>query len=285
MSLSLLAERVTSAFPLSIGTSLAFESLSDTGGTPYDPAREIPQKVDLNQYQQFWINLSTLFRNLHGAVPSSETSSLVAEDCAQVLLQEIDVINNVLREETHLRCQPVYYISNYKSLKSLSSTATIRIPNTPKQIAYYKLHDRALQEVINILNTRQEPVKVFNNQIIPETRNTSLIMTHVPYDLLCYSKFNQLELIESHTGILKKRNLWYTKFYQSEELIMIPFIEIMLKFFGDNHTFRPFPMKARKTIVDLAVDKRWTWATTDAKVRQDLGMMKDRLLGDVIKIL
>ncbi len=285
MSSQILATRAVSAFPLSIGTSLAFESLSQLGGTPYDPERKIPEHVDLKQYQQFWINLSTLFRNMHSAVPSQESTTLRAEDCADALLAEMDSIDDIVRQETNGQTEIIYYINNYKNLKSLSSIASIRIPNTPKQIEYYKLHDKTLQQLINIRHSLNRDPMIFDKMIKPKDYTVSLIFTHIAYDLLAYPKFTRLELIESHTGILKKRNMWYTKFYQPEELSMIPFIEKMLKIFGDNHTFRPFPIKARKTIAELAIGKRWTWATTESKVTADLDTLKDRFLADNIKLL
>ena len=285
MSSEILGARTTSAFPLSIGTSLAFESLSQSGGAPYDPERKIPQHIKLGDYQQFWINLSTLFRNIYGAVSSQDAAGLLADDCTEVLLQEIESMEDIVRQETQSKLTVSFYTSNYKGLTGLASKASLRLPNTTKQIAYFKLHDKVIQNVLNIRHSRSEDVYVFDNKIKPKERSDALILTHVAYDLLCWPKFNKLDLIESHTGILKPRNLWYTKMYQSEDLACIPFIEIMLKFFGDNHTFRPFPIAARKTVLDLAIKKHWLWATTEAKVIQDLGTLNDHYLGDVVKNL
>lgn len=285
MSSSILAGRTVSAFPLSIGTSLAFESLSQSGGRSYDPERKIPQRVNLNDYQQFWINLGTLFRNIYSAIPSSDAERLRAEDCAQTLLSELDTIEDIVRSETNGQLKVKPYISNYKSIIGLNSAAQPRLPNTPKKLAFFKLHDKAIQLAMNIRHGRNEDISVFNKLIVPENSTKSLIFTHLPYDLLCWPKFDKLELIESHTGILKQRNLWYTKFYQSEDLVCIPFIECMLKFYGDNHTFKAFPINARKTVLELAIEKRWHWATTEAKVKQDVSSLKDHLLAETIKHL
>lgn len=285
MSSELLAARTVSAFPLSIGTSLAFESLSQSGGTPYDEKREIPQIVDLKRYDSFWINLSTLFRNLYGSVPSKDAEGLIAQDCSDALLVEMELIEEIIRSETNDSVKVHFFISNYHNLKSLSSQASLRVPNTPKQINYFKLHDAALQIIINTRHTQSQDVHIYENKLKPKWYPKALILTHIAYDLVNFSKFSILELIESHTGILKKRNTWYTKYYQSEDLSMIPFEERLLKFFGDNHTFKPFPIKARKTIAELAIDRRWTWATTESKITADISSLNDQLLAQVIKNL
>lgn len=60
--------RTVSAFPLSVGTSLALESVFNGVQEPIDPNRVIPQKVEINNYDAFWINVGTLFRNLYNAL-------------------------------------------------------------------------------------------------------------------------------------------------------------------------------------------------------------------------
>jgi len=46
-----LASRTVSAFPISIGTSLAFESVFFPRQPSYDPERQIPNRVEVTQYQ------------------------------------------------------------------------------------------------------------------------------------------------------------------------------------------------------------------------------------------
>lgn len=285
MTSAILGARTVSAFPLSIGTSLAFESLSTLGGQPYDPAREIPQRVQLSDYNTFWINLSTIFRNLHGSVSTDDSKSLEDRDCADFIIAELDTIEDVVRHETNGSVRIIPYISNYKRLKSLSSKALLRSYTTERQLAYTKLHDKTLQRVINTLFNASRSVKVFDDKIRSDKDEKNLILTHIAYDLLAYENLHNLDLIESHTGVLKKRNLWYTKFYQGENLAIIPFIEVMLKFYGDSHTFKPYPMSARTSILELAKIKRWSWLTTKAKVFQDLDGYKDQFLAQTIKNL
>ena len=278
--MSILSERTVSAFPVSIGTSLALESVSDKGGKPYDPDRKIPQMLDLNLWDQFWINISTLFRNLVGALPQVDTKRLDPEECKSALLTEMDIIEALVREESST-CQVIWYASNYTRLLTLSSKAMLRLPSTEKQKSYTKLHNSVLQLIINHRETEQRPIRVFANKIVPANRVKALILTHMPYDLVNFSKFRELDLLESHTGVLKPRSDWYTKLYDSDELVAIPFSERTLKFFGDHQLFRPFPKKARKQIIDLAKECHWLWSTTDSKVLADAKRLKDHLVRQV----
>jgi hypothetical protein len=53
-----LSTRTISAFPLSISTSLALESIFTPKLPPYDPNRIIPEHINLIDYQEIWINFS-----------------------------------------------------------------------------------------------------------------------------------------------------------------------------------------------------------------------------------
>ena len=277
----ILASRTVSAFPLSIGTCLAMESVSDKGGIPYDPDRKIPNMINLNKYDQFWINIGTLFRNLIGAIPTEDIARLRPQECSQAILEEMNQIESIVRAESPL-IQVTWYGSNYERLLTLASKAELRPVTTEKQKFRHTLQNKTLQLVVNVRNTENRPIRLFANKILPGKSHKALILTHMPYDLVNYSKFSTLDLLESHTGILKQRDLWYTKLYGGDELICIPFSERMLKFFGDHSLFKPFPKKARDTVLELAKEKRWLWSTTDSQVKADLRSLKDHLLRNVL---
>ena len=277
----ILASRTVSAFPLSIGTCLAMESVSDKGGAPYDPERKIPNMIDLNKYDQFWINISTLFRNLIGAVHSEAISKLTPQACSQALLEEMNQIESIVRSES-LLTQVTWFGSNYERLIPLSSKAELRAVTTDKQKFRHNLQNKTLQIVVNARNTENRPIRLFANKLLPVKRHKALLLTHMAYDLINWEKFHTLDLLESHTGILKQRDLWYTKLYGGDELICIPFSERMLKFFGDHSLFKPFPKKARDTVLELAKEKKWLWSTNDTKVKIDLRSLRDHLLRNTL---
>ena len=96
MLTDVLAARSTSSFPLSVGTGLALESLFEPTQERIDPERIIPAKVDITQYDQFWINLFTLTRNLLQAIPAEYLLNVSAQAMADSVAMEIDVMQSLL---------------------------------------------------------------------------------------------------------------------------------------------------------------------------------------------
>lgn len=282
--MSVLDDRTMSAWPLSIGTSLAFESLSDKDGEPYDSSREIPQRVDMSRYRQIWVNVSTLLRNMHSAVPTSDQDRIGIDDAVQVLAQEMATIDSIVASEASTQVK--YYMSQYMVNISLTSKVQLRRPMTDKQTQYHKWQEKVLQKALEYISkdpSTKDRILVVPRRIDPLSRVRALMFTHMPYDLLAYTKFDELDLIESHTGALKKRNRWYTKYYNGIELSNIPFTEKMLKFFGDHVLFKPFPLKARQIVMTVAKEKKWSWATTEEKVLEDVSHIRDTLLATTIR--
>lgn len=277
-----LAARVTSAFPLSIATSLAFESIFDTDTPTYDPERVKPPKVNISDYQSFYINILTLIRNILGAVDKEHVHKIGAEAIKDCLLVEIDTIKSIIKNEGNGLVEVYFYVSDYKDLNPNNSPhVLLRMDNTDKQKASTALRNDAIKRLLKELG-RKDNILLFSNDIRPVERNKGLILTHIAYDLLSSRHFVSLDLIESHTGILKKKHLWYTKFYNGKELSNIPFNKIFLKIFGDNEHFRPQSIKVRKDLMDLAIAKNWNQTTHLEKVKFDLGYLKDPYLKEVI---
>ena len=284
MSSEILAGRATSAFPVSIGTSLSLESVSDSGGAPYDPDRQIPQKINIRDYDSFWINLSTLFRNLYSAVPRSDIQSVRAEDCADAMLQEMQFIDGLIQAESVSLTKIQYYVCSYKTVKQRYPKANVRGFITDNQIAYKLKHDKTIQLVLNQYHD-QTKLQINDMDLNPSNYPTALILTHQVHDLLVYSKFKRLDLLESYTGKLKKKNLWYTKYNNGEHLGMMPFDPVLLQVFGDSDLFHPMQLTLRNDIIALAKAKHWTFATTKDKIYADIRTLKNQYAAFIIDTL
>ncbi len=285
MITSQLATRTQSAFPLSIGTSLAFESLFTGRQPPYDPNREIPEHIDIHNYSFLYINIETMIRNIIGSISKEYFYQCDPKDIKDTLISEIQVIDSILANEGDNVCKAVYYYNKYKDLDKLAIIphVSIRKPNTKLQL----LHDTVTKNTIKWLFKDYIAGNVIevSSEIIPPSRLKALIMTHIPYDLLSYKHFSTLDLLESHTGKLKHRKLWYTKLYVfgSEDMSYIPFMKRFLVTFGDHVMFSPWPHKARESILNTAKLGKWTFATTEDKVKLDLDVyMKDIYLKQVL---
>ncbi|MGN6746827.1 hypothetical protein, partial [Neisseria sp. P0024.S002] len=122
---------------------------------------------------------------------------------------------------------------------------------------------------------RNHMIRVYNNQITDrETRKTFIISSYA-YDLTAYRKFSNLKLLETHTGAIKGRELWYTKYENHSAVPPMPFRLDLLTILGDKTLFRTKVPKFRQTIIELAKANRWTPLTTTDKIRMNIGSIQD----------
>lgn len=280
-------ERAVSAFPFSVGTSLALESLFSGPNEPIDPDRQIPQQVNITDYNELWINVGCLFRNLYTAIPRDRVQDTVSRDCVDALVDEMTQIRELVNEQSQGKTRVIYYICSYKGLEKEFKGATRRIPNTDKQKFYQNLLDETLNKLVRrVKETHELDIKEFDVNIFPDERVKALVITHYAVDLLSAKRFRSMDLLESHTGVLKKFNTWYTKYFSGKELMMIPFNEHLIKFFGDNDLIVPFHFKVRRVIQEVAERNKWNYATSMSKVRSDIGTIKDHFArNEILKML
>jgi len=234
-----LKDSLMSGFPLSIGTGLALESLLDTTIPVFDENRIMPDKIDITKYNTFFINISTLLRNILSSLPSANITNISLDDYVITLIDEINIIQDLL---TFSDMEPIFYVNNYTAVTGRFSLNKLRLPTTPKQLALANVHDNCLKnKVINDLAT------IFDDKIYSTDNSKSLILTHHPWDLLSHTKHIVLDLLESHTGVLKTKKDWYTKYYKIPNMDMsfIPFTELLLPIFGDNVFLHPDPINKR----------------------------------------
>ena len=282
MSVSVLTQRAVSAFPLSIGTALALESIMDGIQPPYDPAREIPDRIDLNHYSEYWVNVETLHRNIVGSIPSPEQKSLLAGEIIEVLIEETGLIKELVENHTHGRTRVVFYRNLQKGLAKAHPHARLRQPKTENQISTDALLERTC-EVFFKHHKGHGDYRVFERVLQPLNKPKALITTHQAYDLLSIGGFDVLDLLESHTGVLKKKSLWYTKLHGGKDLVRIPLNACTMQVFGDSITFAPQPMPLRQQILELSEKFEWHALTTKDRLRFSFDTLKDRFTGQVLK--
>lgn len=269
-----LAERAVSGFPVSIGTSLALESLFNPIQTPYDPERKIPNRADLEKTDTCWFNITTMFRNLVGAIDKSVYLKARAEDFGATLLEEMGVIEGLFSQFSP-HCRPVFYYSTYDDLrKAIASKRIIgvflREPNTENQKYYQNL----LLNAIKYIDKHTESVLKFNDAVRPKRYENAIILTHQPYDLVDFMQFRDVELLESNTGVLKPRFQWNTKYHPFGEksLHHLPFNRKLLLCMGDKSLIKPGPLPLRKQILETSLNRHWTPTTTLDKINLELGL-------------
>lgn len=266
-----LSDRATSAFPLSIGTSLAFESVFKPYQAPYDPKRTIPNSVDVRNYTSCWVNVTTLFRNLSSAVTKDGFLNASVESLVSTLEEEIGVIQGLFESESNGMCKPEFYFSDYSSLERRHTVGLeLRKPTTNSQHFY---HSRLI-ETLRKLDKRSDIYHAFDDSLKPNHKEVAFVLTHQPYDLVDFQRFTRLDLLESNTGILKPKSMWASKFYPMSGLsfVHLPFFKKLLLVFGDKSLIKPTPLPLRKQVYETSIKRQWSAVTTLAKVKFDVDL-------------
>ena len=255
-------EKETSSFPVAIGTGLALESMFDPVIDPYDPDREIPNKVELKDYKYHIWNIYTIIRNLLHSVAEKDKISLITDkNFTKELNQEIDTLVN-LYNNTDL-------------------TVVIFIPDYDKVMDSFNKHkvSEFTKPMVELLAVRDylknyTPDGLINTITggfnIPRMEGNILLTTHLTVDLL--NQHNKITLLESNTGKVKSKYEWYTKYHPigKRDLDTIPMVEEVLYILGDHNMVIPAPLTTRLELYQVAIDRRWTSKTTREKIVADL---------------
>lgn len=273
---SVLSERAVSSYNLSIGTSLAIESIAKGPDAYYDPEREIPQIVDLTKYEEVWINIATLFRNILGSISAAQGLLAYPSDILDVLTYEVELLREIITNLSYGAVKPHFYYCDYSDLASKHPQAILQVDKTDKQKEKSLILKLVCEKFIEN-HKKDNDVHVFRSTVKPQKPTTALIMTHYAYDLLSQKQFKELHLLESHTGVLKKPGLFYTKLHDGKKLARIPFAAWSLQVFGDSQHFTSFPIAVRTQILTLAEERKWTAVTTKERVAYSLGTLRDAL--------
>jgi hypothetical protein len=244
-------------YALSIGTSLAFETLFGINDN-IPPTNPLPFK----SYGYVLINVRTLIRNMYGAVQKELKAEWSGAKYFEKVKEELEMIPLVLSNQSHDKMSAIYYIPSYKSLKKKFPQALWRGTSSK---AYAKQH----YEVIEQYCIAQLTAAVLRGELsiamvdvdLPPVDKRAVIMTHLPVDLLSYSKANMVDLIETHTGVIKTKRQWYTKL-NGKGLEQIPFDVWSIQVFGDSKQFAGLPPKYRNAIVEFASKNNWNQTTT-----------------------
>jgi len=268
------AERAVGQYPISVATSLALE-----GANGILPETEV-DVAPILEYSELWINIRTLFRNFIGSLNSTVSKSIDAPSVAEGLATEMDTIVSLIRDSTGGNTNVVFYYSNYKGMQEKYKYAVVRRDNTPKQIAYTDLHNRTMSI---LLKNKKDDIKLFDLKIkLDKQAPKSLILTHYPYDLLSWKSFQELVLLESHTGAIKPKVLWNTKYNDGKALSMIPFREDLLQVFGDKEHFFGLDIRLRTELIDIATKYKWSSVTTFDKLKYGIDQLSNPFAREVM---
>lgn len=267
-----ISTRMTSGFPLSIGTALAFESVFEPIQKPYDQDRRIPVRLDPSKYDTCYVNLSTLYRNLVGSMEKNTFNLATVDDLLATLIEEIGVIQSLFASDG-AGCVPKFYVAEHKTLTrgvKLGSYVNLKLREaTTENQKYYHAQE---ETCIKLLNKYTDSIVQFPDAVTPTGHERAFILTHRPYDLIEHGKFSQLDLLESNTGVLKTRYEWASKYHPfgEKDLSHLPFNKKLLFIFGDKAEIKPTLSSIRAQVYDLSVQRNWTPTTTMDKINLTL---------------
>lgn len=280
----ILSGRTVSAFNLSVGTSLALESIFSAENPSIDPNRIIPQKINISDYQELWVNLSTLFRNILGSLSKEDSNRVLYGELAHCIDYEVELIDFITKTQSNNGVKVIYYANNYQDLQSTYPLARVRTDNTTNQKIYRALHNQAIQSFLSNV-AKSANIRSFKNKIKNTNRPKALMLTHMPYDLLSKDQFSTLHLLESHTGLLKTPATWYHKYYDGKNLPPMPFNEGLLQVFGDKESFSVLDIKLKKELIELIKERKWTPATSVSNMKNDIERLKNPYFVTILKKL
>ena len=110
-----LQARSMSGFPVSIATGMALETVFEPIQNVYDENRVAPDRIDLNTYNNYIFNVSTILRNITSSIPSGEIFLIPKKDILDTLLDEIAWMTEFFHAEG---LTINFYTNNYVFVKS-----------------------------------------------------------------------------------------------------------------------------------------------------------------------
>lgn len=219
-----------------------------------------PQLEDLRVYDVYAINVNTVLRNILSNFKLVEITGIRFKYFAHVLLEEITFIEEFFQNED---IKVEFYINTHKFFVETYKDK-LRKSSTDKQILMDMITDHCLKQL-----PKDKPgIKIFNKDVTYAKDKKVLIMTHVPADLLSVSKHLKLDLLESHTGLIKTKRHFNSKYFKIPKMDMsfLPFQEYLLTVFGDSVMFKPAPMKERLELYEALLKRGVNPLTTETTV-------------------
>lgn len=267
------SERTVGYFPLSIGTSLSIE-----GAIGIHPDHPAGPKV-LKDFNGHMVNVKTLFRNYYEAIGRDAVVNISDADLIDYFRREIADYQSIAEEQSGYSFKTFLYCPDYIGLDTRFKHAVLRVDSTANQVLYNKTLRLVLGQIIK---NEKELISLYPSKVTDIQPSKTLALTNFAYDLTSKVSEN-LSLLESHTGAIKDRSKWYTKFYNGKELPTIPFNECFLAIFGDTQLFRPIGPVYRRNLLELSQKYHWSFATSKDKVLYGIDSLKDRYLAENLR--
>lgn len=258
--------RTVGEWGLSVGTALAIQSAL---GYSIDlPGQPNQGPVLIKDFNWLLINIRTLCRNLVNSCDNKMKHLLDPRIVGNAINTEMNAITEQLSMRNDHTCKPMFYVGSYDNLPKRFPHAILKAAGTAWQEQYLKLESNAIRTVLAIPSNHE--IMLIDSSFVGNNPS-SLIVTHLPVDLLSRYRFSNLVLLESHTGKTKKHVEWTSKLTNGKTLTRIPFNQFSLQLFGDGgNYFAGYNPKTKSYVLEVAEKGLWTPATTTEKQKNDI---------------
>jgi hypothetical protein len=250
--------------PVSIGTAIPIETIINN--------QELQGK-----YNALYINVRTVLRNLIGAYEKAPTNFETGA-VIDTFIEEIDTLLNLAKTYFTNGFSVTLYYPSYGSVVDLFTRANVKEPITKLQREKYQLERKCYERML-----KERPTVIKTNCKLSGANSEALIVTHYPIDLLSFTTFRKLTLLESHTGHIKDKPQWLTKLSTKSEHSNLPFNILTLQILGDGKMFGSMGSKYTGVLTKLAESGQWTTLTTKERVKFDINRMNDKLAEMLLK--
>lgn len=270
-------DRQVTSFGLSIGTGLMLESALEPTESRIDDDRVIPVTIDLNDYKKHYYNIFTLARNIVNSISDKRVKDGLMNNTKlmDLVMEEVEVIASLYQE---VKCTPILFIPDYTKLyKSMNVDKEAKLSSKDYLLQQY---------VLSSLKKKSYDVSMdvhHGTYLLKPDSAPTLITTHIPVDLLNYNKVPNLKLLESHTGKLKDKHMWYSKLHPigKNPLNIFPFIEELVFILGDKNVSQPMKLSIRRLLHTYGTERKWSTFTSRLVILQDL--KRNSELNEVMK--
>jgi len=228
-------------------------------------------------YTHMYINVRTLIRNY---LQSLEYENFSFSDLYKEFEQEYFLIKTLIEEIQPIPLKPVFYITTHKTIVKQFPNANVKTKLTKKQENYKKLEEQFVNKLLS--KVKEDSIHIYD-VLIKGYKTKALMLTHFPLDLISFSTFRYIVLIESNTGNIKTRSDWITKITKNSSYYHLPFNVLTLQILGDGgKNFLTMDNRYKKVLLELAEKNNWNPSTTIEKVRFDIRNMRDRYSSEIL---
>ncbi len=235
-----------SSFGINIGTGLMLESLLEPIDDRIDEDRVAPNKIKQSDYELYYINIDSFIQNVISSYEANTVELLIQRKKSVIDMVIERIVSELTLVKSLLDIEVIYYHCLYGSYVRRKA---FKEHNPETKVFKIK---KSIEYLYGLLKENKE-VSIQEVDVYLPIRKKSLISTSNAVDLLNANRM-ELDLLEFHTGVLKKRNKFYTKLNTTSEL---PFEEVLLFALGDKKgTINSLLTPKEKKILTESISKK-----------------------------